>query len=575
MYRIIGNIEPANMEKRILVTGVGRRVELMQAFRQAARNLNINLKLIGADMAGTAPALAYCDYYRSVCAMKAPTYIDELLVICKEEKIDLLMPTIDTDLQVLADNAERFLEIGTRVMISSPDKIAICRDKNYTSDFFVKCGLKAPTPYNDYKLYNGPYPCFIKPKDGSSSINAFKVDAAEELPVYAERVEDYIIQPYIEGTEYTVDIFCNFEGSPIYITPRIRLAVRSGEVLKTQIVHDEKIISECRELIKHYKPVGPITVQLIRQNSTGDDYYIEINPRYGGGAPLSMKAGARSAEAVLRLLAGEKPEYSEEIEAGAVYSRFDQSVCITSGEKGQKVRGVIFDLDDTLYPEIEYVKSGYNQVAEWLEDTMTKAGVHNIPKAAEMSAKLWDLFMAGKASIDILIQDLFDEYTPDKDSLAGMTCIEMRKSALAVYRAQKPAINLYEGVPELIEKLQDMGVKVGIITDGRPEGQNNKLDALGLRKYVEDIIITDELGGVMFRKPCDIAFRIMQNRWGIPYEQLVYIGDNPAKDFLAPGQLGMQSVYVHNTEGIYYRGKADIGLRTIDRISELLDVIKI
>ena len=144
---------------------------------------------------------------------------------------------------------------------------------------------------------------------------------------YAAQVPDYIIQPYIEGTEYTVDIFCDFDGAPIFITPRIRLAVRAGEVLKTQIVQDQQIICEMRQMLKDYKPCGAITVQLIRQESTGKDYYIEINPRFGGGATLSMMAGADSAGALLQLLQGQHLTYLEgAAEDGAVYSRFDQSV---------------------------------------------------------------------------------------------------------------------------------------------------------------------------------------------------------------------------------------------------------
>ena len=562
------------MEKRILVTGTGRRVELMQAFRQAAGNLNINLKLIGADMAGTAPALAYCDYYRQVCAMRDADYIPQLLHICAEEHIDLVMPTIDTDLQVLADHREEFEAIGTQVMISAPDKIAICRDKNYTSDFFVSCGLLAPKPCNNYKDYDGPYPCFIKPKDGSSSINAFKVETAESLPAYAERVGDYIIQPFIDGTEYTIDIFCDFDGNPIYITPRIRLAVRSGEVLKTEIAMDEKIISEARALIESYKPCGPITVQLIRQESTGDDYYIEINPRYGGGAPLSMRAGAKSAEAVLKLLCGEKLSYTQETEDGAVYSRFDQCVCITGGSVRQKVKGVVFDLDDTLYPERAYVRNGYRECGKWLENKIKENTWANIDankwNAESIEDVLWNAFLERKPAINVLVDEM--EFAEEEKP-------SIKREILRVYRAQKPTaseISLYDGVIDVIDDLKSKGIHVGIITDGRVEGQNNKLDALGIREYVEDIIITDELGGEQFRKPCDIAFRIMQNRWGIPYEQMVYVGDNPKKDFMAPAQLGMQAVYMHNPEGLYYEGKReDLGLPVIESVTELIGVVKI
>lgn len=525
---------------RILFTGVGRRVELMQAFRQAASRLNVVLKLYGADMAGTAPALVFCDYTRKVCGMRDANYIPQLLRICEADRIDLLIPTIDTDLLVLSQNAAKFEEIGTKVLISKPDKIAICRDKNYTADFFESCGLKSPRTVNDYQLYHGSYPCFIKPKDGSSSINAFKVENESELKVYAEQVGDYIVQPFIEGTEYTVDIFCDYEGNPVFVTPRIRVAVRAGEVLKTEIAMDETIIEECRKLIAGFQPCGPMTVQLIRQNTTGNDYYIEINPRFGGGAPLSMKAGARSAEAVLKLLSGEKVDYSDVIDDGAVYSRFDQSVCTAEGKRNQPVLGVIFDLDDTLYSEKQYVRSGYKAVAKLLGDET-------------LADRLWTYFENGKPAIDELLNEL--------------GCMGRKEECLEAYREQMPEITLYDGVVCMIEDLKAKGIKVGIITDGRPEGQKNKIKALGLDSMIDDIIITDELGGIQFRKPCDIAFRIMQRRWGLPFEQIIYVGDNPTKDFQACRQLGMRWVYFRNENGLYSNTLID-GIVGISNIAE-------
>ena len=114
-----------------------------------------------------------------------------------------------------------------------------------------------------------------------------------------------------------------------------------------------------------------------------------------------------------------------------------------------------------------------------------------------------------------------------------------------------PDITLYDGVIDLMTELKSRNIKIGIITDGRPEGQKAKLEALGLEKLVDDIIITDDLGGIQFRKPCDIAFRIMQNRWKIPNEQIVYVGDNLAKDFQAPKQLGMRYLHFYNADGLY------------------------
>lgn len=616
-------------EIRILFTGTGRRVELLQAFRSAALCLNVNLKIYGADMAGTAPALAYCNYTRKICAMKDAAYIQQLAEICRQDKIDLVIPTIDTDLLVLSQNTDKFEAVGTRVLISSPNMVALCRDKNYTSEFFESCALKAPMPVNDYREYKGGYPCFIKPKDGSSSIDAYKVNTEAELAMYAGKIGDYIIQPFIEGKEYTIDIFCDFDGSPIYITPRERIAVRSGEVLKTGIELDETIIEESKRLIQRFKPCGPMTVQLIRQNTTGEDYYIEINPRYGGGAPLSIKAGADSASAILKLLQGEKLEYQEKAARnGEVYSRFDQSICIASesGVKGvglSEITGVIFDLDDTLYSEKQYVKSGYRAVAEFLEREIAyvesesseedgldaskvryAAGTADVSKeeftADLMFEKLWNYFLEGKNAIDELLSELerpengvifhpengvpcqsvHKEACKSEDKALGMA--DYLPKCLEVYRNHMPDIELYDGACALLKELKAVGIKLGIITDGRVKGQKNKIAALGLDELVDDIIITDELGGEQFRKPNDIAFRIMQCRWRLPFEELVYVGDNMSKDFQAQRQLGMRSIYFRNEDGLYYdttynsnAGKESMLIdMKIDSLSELYELCK-
>lgn len=317
---------------KILFTSVGRRVELIQAFKEAANRNGIKLQLVGTDITPTAPALFFCDETVLTPRIKDPEYIPFLLKYCKENSIDALIPTIDTDLLILAENKDRFE--STKVIISSPDMIKLCRDKRKTGRFFMDVGLMCPLPVDDFTEYKQGFPAFIKPKDGSSSINAYKVMNQEELESFANMVPDYIIQPFIEGTEYTVDAFCDFDGNPIYITPRIRLAVRSGEVLKTEICQDDTIISEMESLIKTFKPCGPITVQLIRESVTGKDFYIEINPRFGGGAPLSMKAGANSSEVLLKLLQGETCSYMEKAaENGAVFCRFDQSIRVDDNGK--------------------------------------------------------------------------------------------------------------------------------------------------------------------------------------------------------------------------------------------------
>ena len=108
---------------KILITSVGRRVELIQAFKSAAEKLNIDLEIYGADMTKSAPALYFCDYTVIVPRISDPNYISALQKICMEKKIDALIPTIDTDLLLLAQNKMNFGD--TKVIISDSEKIQI------------------------------------------------------------------------------------------------------------------------------------------------------------------------------------------------------------------------------------------------------------------------------------------------------------------------------------------------------------------------------------------------------------------------------------------------------------------
>ena len=539
-------------EYRILFTSVGRRVELVQAFKKAARDENIKVKIYAADMSENAPALYFCDEARKICRISHENYIPELLSLCIDERIDLLIPTIDTDLLKLSSSRSEFEKQGIKVLISDLQMIQICRDKRFTGDFFESCGLHAPKTFDDYKKYNMGFPCFIKPKDGSSSINAYKVNNQQELKELSLKISDYVVQPFIEGTEYTVDIFCDFDRNPVFITTRERVAVRSGEVLQTKIIHDEEVVTECLELIKEFKPYGPITVQLIKERKTGTNYYIEINPRFGGGAPLSIKAGADSAKVLLQLLQDKYVQANiNAAKEGKCYSRFDQSISVT--EKGivitevdrlSKVldyaldkQAVIFDLDDTLYNECDYVRSGYERVAEYLVKHTKKMSESDIVDY------LYQAFEQKKMAIDCLFAEC-----EDLDS-------ELKSRCIQIYRENNPNLKLPQESRDLLLELRARGKKIGIITDGRVEGQKNKIKALDLLPLIDEYIITDELAGnsdvAKFRKPNTLAFQIMHERLGIEYDDMVYIGDNRSKDFQAPICLGMMPIWYHNEKGIY------------------------
>ena len=316
-------------EYNILILSAGRRVELVQSFQKAAKRLNLKSNVVAGDCSETAPAIYFADRKAILPRINEDNYIDEIINVCKREDIRIVIPTIDTDLLILSEERERIeSESGAVVLISSNEVVTICRDKINTQKFLEENGFKIPKMYSEEELDSGEleFPLFIKPKSGSSSINTFKVNNIEELATYKSLIKEPIVQDFMEGKEFTVDVFLDFDGNLITVVPRLRIATRSGEISKGKIIKDREIIEDIKRLVEVLKPIGHITVQLMKTNKGIE--YIEINPRFGGGAPMSIQSGADSCENLYRLLMGENLEYNENYRDNIMFFRFDNSICV-------------------------------------------------------------------------------------------------------------------------------------------------------------------------------------------------------------------------------------------------------
>lgn len=206
------------------------------------------------------------------------------------------------------------------------------------------------------------------------------------------------------------------------------------------------------------------------------------------------------------------------------------------------IKGFVFDLDDTLYLERDYVYSGFRAIAKDCGD---------------------------ETLADTLVR-LFSEDRKNVYQRAGLS-EEVCQRCVSVYREHRPDIALSEAVRETLSALRARGCQIGIITDGRPQGQRNKIQALGLEPMVDAIIVTDELGGESFRKPNPLAFERMKELLDLDYEEMVYVGDNPTKDFIAPLMLGMHACWLRNPDGLYFGSQeVDPAITKINDITEVL-----
>lgn len=181
------------------------------------------------------------------------------------------------------------------------------------------------------------------------------------------------------------------------------------------------------------------------------------------------------------------------------------------------IKAVIFDLDDTLIPEIEYVKSGFRAIADYFNNN----SLYN---------KLYDLFETDR-------QNVYQR--------AGFS-EEKCKKCIEIYRSHMPDISLDDETYALLSELKSKGYLMGIITDGRPEGQQNKIKALGLDKIMDCIIVTDEVLGIDFRKPSVKAFELMREKLGVGFNEMMYVGDNPAKDFYVGSIYPITTIQIVN-----------------------------
>ncbi|HBG28770.1 MAG: hypothetical protein A2Y10_07090 [Planctomycetes bacterium GWF2_41_51] len=316
----------------ILFTCIGRRVSLLNSFRRAAKQLKLDCKIFGTDRSVLSSALHLCDGKFIVKSVNHQHYIKELLEIVKQNKVNLIVPTVDLDLHILAENKDKFSAAGCTVLVSKPDVVNICQDKRETYQFLIQNGFETPLTQNAQQALRNPklkYPLFLKPWDGYASRGNAIVKNRQELSFYSKKIPNCIVQEFIAGQEFTCDVFVDFNLKVRCVVPRIRIETRAGEVSKSKIIKNSQIMQQTALLVEKLGAgPGVITVQLILTKDNKIKF-IEINPRFGGGAPLSIKAGADFPKWILAQLIGKKPSIEfDGFENNLAMLRYDAEVWV-------------------------------------------------------------------------------------------------------------------------------------------------------------------------------------------------------------------------------------------------------
>ena len=533
--------------KNILITSAGKRVKLVRIFQKTIRDLGFNAKVYTTDMKPSmAPAGIVSDGCLSVPKCTADGFINDLLDICKEKEIGVIIPTIDPELIVLSNNRQKFKEIGVELMLSETGFIQICRDKRKTSSYFSQIGIAIPKLLDKY---HPVFPMFAKPYDGSLSTNIHFIKNESALTKEILDDEKLLFMEYIDKAEYqefTVDMYFGLDHKVKSIVPRERIEVRAGEINKG-ITRKNYIVDFLKQRMGYLPGVrGCICAQLFYRESDNDIKGIEINPRFGGGYPLTYYAKANYAEYVIKeYLLHEEITYNEDWLDNTLLLRFDDDIIVY--EKNV----VAFDLDDTLYKEVDFLRSAFWEIAEVVKTDDSPKSVFDF---------LWRIWLEGGDPFGRLVE----QYKLD----------DSKESLILRYRNHIPKIYLDPNVEKTLKSLKAKGYTICLISDGRSVTQRNKIKALGLDEYVKrgDIVISEELG---FDKHSSRPFEAIADQY--KNAKFFYIGDNTKKDFYWPNLLGWTTIClkddgrnIHKQEDVDSNHKPKY---TIDQLPDILPIV--
>lgn len=282
------------MKNNILILSCGTRNKVVQYFRKTFEGRGT---IVCTDCSSLAPALYEADKHYIVPRMTDPGYLDVILDICKKEKISGVLSLIDPELSLLAENSERFSEVGTTVIGSSYDLCEMALDKMQMYQWLVTHGYRCARSWlNKDEFYAAveagevTYPVFVKPYRGSASVSISKVNDKDTIEQLFSHENDLMIQEFLNGQEIGADVYIDMiSGEIVSIFTKKKLVMRAGETDKAVSFKDDKLFALIERFVNEAGYSGQIDIDIFDVN--GEYYISEVNPRFGGGYPHAYECG--------------------------------------------------------------------------------------------------------------------------------------------------------------------------------------------------------------------------------------------------------------------------------------------
>jgi len=313
------------MAATVLVSGGGGAAAISTI--KALRMGGFDGRIVATDAERLSAGLYLADTFRVVPKAKDPAFYPAVRRLIEEEHVEVILPTSGFDIYEYARHKPELEAMGVVVAMSDADAMTTCENK---WQFYLKTEGLFPLPETsrDPQSWHR-FPCFVKPVFGKGSRDTHRCTTREELEFHTLPSRDMLIQEYLPGEEYTVDVLSDLSGVPLLAVPRARLETKEGISSKGRVFRDKEMERLCLDLARHLGLKGPTCMQLKRDDG-GRPKFMEVNPRIGGGSIFTTLAGVNIPMLLLRLIAGMElaPQNAKEI----VVLRYYEEVVLDNHE---------------------------------------------------------------------------------------------------------------------------------------------------------------------------------------------------------------------------------------------------
>ncbi len=295
----------------ILILSAGTRDKVVQYFKKELAGQG---RVIATDCSNLAPAVYEADEFVLVPRITEAGYLERILDLCREKRIDGVLSLIDPELSLLAAHRDEFLAVGTTPIISDPEVVETCFNKFAMYQKLCSMGFRTAKCFRDPDAFFAAieagqmrYPVFLKPVCGSASLNISKAGCPEEVELLCKLNEDLLIQEYMDGQEYGADVYVDLiSGEVISVFVKKKIKMRAGETDKSISYKDPALFALICDFVTRMGFRGILDIDLFQ---IGDKWYIsEVNPRFGGGYPHAYACGVNVPAMIVNNLRGKKNE---------------------------------------------------------------------------------------------------------------------------------------------------------------------------------------------------------------------------------------------------------------------------